>query len=156
MVILGIDPGTTRVGYGVIKKSGPTISYIDAGLLDIPKAAPKTTKLVILDREINDLLDRFSPARVGIERIFFSKNQKTALDVAEARGVIMTSIVKKSIPMLEFTPSSVKAALTGDGRASKTGVAKIVSYILKRDVGLIDDVTDALAIAIVTSNEPWN
>lgn len=152
MIILGIDPGTARIGYGVIKKEGKKLLYINSGLLTIPKTE-HATKLIIIEEELTKLIQKTSPARVGIEKLFFAKNRKTALEVAEARGIIIATISKQKLPIIELTPPEVKLAVTGNGTASKEAVAKMVSLILKLDISKkIDDVTDALGIAIAISN----
>lgn len=154
MVIVGIDPGSTRIGYGVLETRGGKLLYQQGGLLRIPKGA-KHERLLALERELTKLLLKARPDRAGVEKLFFTKNQKTALDVAEARGVILTAIAKQSIPVFEFTPSEVKRAVTGDGHASKEGVARVVRLVLDLPYKkTADDVTDALAIAIAASGVP--
>ncbi|MEK7629978.1 MAG: crossover junction endodeoxyribonuclease RuvC [Patescibacteria group bacterium] len=152
MIILGIDPGTSRIGYGVIEKSNGKLIYLDAGLINIP-STQKTEKLMALEKNLGDLIDKFKPDLIGVEKIFFSNNQKTAIAVAEARGVILNTIAKKSILLAEFTPPEVKKAVTDDGRASKQAVAKMVNLFLNLETRkILDDVTDALAIAIAASS----
>ncbi len=152
MVILGIDPGTTRIGYGAIQKDGATLIYITSGALIIK--GNTSEKLVSLEQTLSKLLKDIRPERVGVEKLFFSKNKKTALDVAQARGVIICSIARQAIPIIEVSPSEMKLAVTGDGRASKAGVAKMVRQFLNVPTEqMLDDVTDALGVAISISNQ---
>jgi crossover junction endodeoxyribonuclease RuvC len=152
MIILGIDPGSTRIGYGAIDKSGNKLKLVDAGLLKIPEAS-KSEQLLALEREFQKLTRRIRPERIGVEKLFFFKNQKTAIEVAQARGVIMNAIAKGKVIPLELTPSEIKMAVTGDGRASKQAVARMVGYFIDlKGKKFIDDVTDALAVAIAISN----
>ncbi|MCP6720104.1 MAG: crossover junction endodeoxyribonuclease RuvC [Patescibacteria group bacterium] len=152
MIILGIDPGSVRIGYGVIKKNHGKLTHLKSGLLKLPQT-DHANRLVAIEKDLNNLLQKFQPDRVGLEKLFFVKNQKTALGVSEARGVILNTLAKKSLPFFEITPSEVKLAVTGDGRASKKSVAKMVNYFLGLELGnvVIDDITDALAIAIAVS-----
>lgn len=152
MIILGIDPGTTRIGYGVIEKSGNNYEFIDAGLITT-KNKKQGSKLIEINKKIISLVNKFNPEKAGVEKLFFSKNKKTALNVSEARGVIIYSLTKKSIPITEVSPNKAKTSVTGNGNASKDAVAKMVGYILNIDTNkYIDDTTDALAIAIAASD----
>lgn len=153
MIILGIDPGSVRVGYGVLKKERGALRHVESGLLPI-HARDKASRLIELECALHAILARVKPDRVGIEKLYFSKNQKTALEVAQARGVILKTIAVSGIPFLEFTPGEIKLAVTGDGNATKRGVAAMVERFLHLSLkkGLADDVTDALAIAITASH----
>lgn len=155
MIILGIDPGSVRIGYGLLEARNGGIVHKASGLLTIPNGS-KTERLAAISKSTEQLLAEARPDRVGVEKLFFTKNQKTAFEVAEARGVIVTTIVKAATPIIEFTPSEVKLAVTGDGRASKEGVAKMVRLFLHLPKERVfDDVTDALAIAIAASGKRY-
>jgi len=152
MTILGIDPGSVRVGYGLVEKRAGVLVYRESGLLETP-GGTKAERLVGLERSLTALVLRVKPDRAGIERLFITKNQKTVMEVAEARGVIVAALTRQGIPLIELSPPEIKLAVTGDGRATKEAVARMVSRTLlslpreKR----IDDVTDALGIAIAVS-----
>ncbi|MEK7464358.1 MAG: crossover junction endodeoxyribonuclease RuvC [Patescibacteria group bacterium] len=153
MIIIGIDPGTTRIGYGVINKEGAKLTYVDSGLLDLPKGT-YNERLPGLEKCLRELVDKNKPERIGLERLFFVKNQKTGIRVAEARGVILNFFLTRGLPVFEVTPTEVKLSTTGDGRATKQAVMKMVGLFL--DLGLVkmvDDASDALAIAITISNK---
>lgn len=155
-ILLGLDPGTTRVGYGLIEKS-PThkLSLVACGLIRI-EGENASLRLLSLNRELEKILRTHQPKSVSVESLFFSKNKKTALSVAEARGAILLSIERFGIPILEFTPSSVKSVVAGDGRCSKKALAKIVALTLGvENIPGPDDVSDALAVAIRGSFEPF-
>lgn len=155
MIILGIDPGSVRIGYGVIKRNYGKLVHLESGLLKLPQT-DHANRLIALEKSLGVLLQRFQPDRIGLEKLFFAKNQKTALQVAEARGVILSTLAKQSLPLSEISPSEVKLAVTGDGRASKKSVAKMVNYFLGSDLkSVVDDVTDALAIAIAISGRQY-
>ncbi len=154
MIVLGIDPGSVRVGYGVIKKEGGNCKYIESGLLPIPSPRTKES-LLIADTSFNALLLRIKPDRIGIEKLFFTKNKKTGMTVAETRGVLLRSILARHIPFVEIAPSEMKGAITGNGNANKEAVAKMMRYMLhipSSTPKLIDDASDALALAITAAH----
>ncbi len=151
MKILGIDPGTSRIGYGLIETDG--MKLLDYGVIE---AKEKTIpgKISTLSKKMSALLADFKPDFAGIEKLYFAKNQKTALDVAQARGVIISLLLQQNIRMAEYSPNEVKAQVTGYGLADKKGVAKMVKAILKiSELPGYDDASDALAIAITTAND---
>lgn len=149
MRILGIDPGTTRAGYGFIHSQGNTIELIESGLLAVT-ARETAQRLVELAWSYRDLLKKTSPELVAFEKLFFAKNVKTGMDVAQARGVLLLITAEAGIPFLELSPSEIKLHIAGNGSADKQAVATMVKRItgLKTITGP-DDVTDAIAIAIV-------
>src|SRR3989344_4597129 len=150
MVILGIDPGTARVGYGVVEILGNKITHLDSGLIKVSSRGVEA--LSEIESGIKELVRRRKPERVGVEKLFFVKNQKTGIRVAEARGVILNAALKAGLGTVDAAPTEVKLALTGSGNASKEAVAKMVRYFVRLpDNEVVDDVTDALAIAIAAS-----
>ena len=153
MIILGIDPGSSRAGYGLIKKEKNRLRFLKAGLLKV-SAKDKNQRLVDLEKSFSDLLKKEKPDLAVLETIYFMKNLKTAVEVAQARGVLTLTIVKHKIPLLECSPLKIKQGVTGYGRADKKAVAKMVSKILKiNNPGWLDDVTDALAAAIIGAHQ---
>lgn len=148
MIILGIDPGSKRIGYGAIKKSGSALKLIEAGLIKTPK------NLTEIRLQINSLIKKFKPEILAVEKLYFAKNRKTGLEVAESRGVIVLSALENGLLLHEFTPNEIKAGVTGYGSADKKAVAKMVRLILgEPKLEVIDDVSDALAAAITASNK---
>lgn len=152
MTVLGIDPGTTRIGYGVIDITKGALAHRASGLLEIDSSLQGADRLCAIEEALEILITKTEPSVVGLERLFFSKNKKTALAVAEARGVLAATVAKHKLPLRELTPNEVKLAVAGNGNATKHAVAKMVSALLHTDLSaLVDDATDALAIAIAAS-----
>ena len=151
MTILGIDPGTARVGYGVVKKEGGKIMLVSAGLLRVKKKGPPA--LQEIGRGIEDLVEKFKPEKIAVEKLYFAKNQKTALSVAEARGVVLLTALKNNLKIYEYSPNEVKSSITGYGLADKKAVLKMVRLIRgEAELKVIDDASDALALAILASD----
>ncbi|MCL5733206.1 MAG: crossover junction endodeoxyribonuclease RuvC [Patescibacteria group bacterium] len=147
MIILGVDPGSKRVGYGLLEKTGAKLNLLDAGLLEINKPLP--LNLLEIESGLTGLIKKFRPERMAIEKLFFMNNQKTGIEVSQARGVILLSALKNKIKISEYAPNEVKLAVSGYGLADKKAVEKMVKLILnKPDLKLIDDAVDALALAI--------
>lgn len=148
MVILGIDPGTTSIGYALIETS-PSPRLKDAGLLRV-NSANQIDRLKEIHEGIVVLIRKYKPLVFAIERLFFTKNAKTALSVSEARGAILLTTALAGIPAFEYTPLEVKMAVTGNGKADKTQVQKIIQISLPetRVLKARDDVFDAIAIAL--------
>lgn len=152
MLILGIDPGLTRTGYGVVEKKGSKFVYKESGIFKVSGRRALPDRLAFLSGEVEALFQRVSPDRVGVEKIFFSKNVKTALDVAQARGAALSVVAGRGVSVFEIAPTSVKAAIAGDGHAEKAAVAKMLGLLLGiKTKGMLDDVTDALAVAVAVS-----
>ena len=151
MISIGIDPGTRRIGYGVVKSEGNTLTFIAAGILKIvgldDASALRETK-----EELDKLIKKHKPDVLGIEKLFFAKNQKTAIAVAQARGVIILATQEKKIPIKEYTPNEIKLGVSGYGFADKKAILKMVRLILRENtLKVIDDASDALAIAIMAA-----
>jgi crossover junction endodeoxyribonuclease RuvC len=149
MIALGIDPGTRRVGYGVIESNGNSAVFITAGILKI-KGLDNISALGEIKKETDKLIKKYKPDVLGVEKLFFAKNQKTAMAVAEARGAILLAAQEKKVFIKEYAPNEVKLGITGYGFADKKAVLKMVRLILgKHDLEIIDDASDALALAIM-------
>ena len=147
MVFLGLDPGTSRIGFGLVKKDGKKLYYIDSGILDVSGNFPE--RLVKIEESLCDLINKSKPSFAAIETLIFAKNRKTAIEVAEARGVLIAALCKNGIPFDEFSPSAVKLSISGDGSAAKESVAKMAWLSLGvTPISKVDDATDALALAI--------
>lgn len=153
MRIVGIDPGHARIGYGAIETFGNTFRRKEMGVWEITSRA-SSTRLRELETLLTGFLRHADPDRIGIERLFFTRNKTSGIAVAEARGVILLTAGKENVPLVELSPSEVKRAVTGDGSASKRAVAKMVRWILHLEGrGGLDDATDALAIAIAAAGK---
>jgi crossover junction endodeoxyribonuclease RuvC len=152
MRILGIDPGFAITGWGLIEKQGSVRAILSHGVITTPQDMDFEKRLVILNQEISTLLNTHKPHACAIEKLFFAKNTKTALDVAQARGVILVAIALKNIPLASYGPLTVKQTITGDGNADKKQMQAMVVKILKlTSIPKPDDVADAIAIALTHS-----
>ena len=153
MIILGIDPGTKRIGYGVISRTPAKLKLIKAGLLKI-KSRDDLGSIREIKKQVGAVIKKFKPEIVSIEKLYFVKNQKTGMRVAEARGVIISSAIESGLRVEEYGPNEVKASLTGYGFADKASVLKMVKLVLKEfDLDVLDDVSDALALAIIAGHK---
>ena len=151
MRIVGIDPGLARIGYALIVTEGNTLRCEHMGTWELSALLPRV-RLTKLESLLTSFLKDVGADRIGVERLFFSSNQRTVMAVSEARGVILLVAQKSGVPLVELTPNEVKRAVTGDGAASKPAVAKMARWILHlKDEGGPDDTTDALAIAIAAA-----
>ena len=152
MKILGVDPGSTRVGYGLIKKEKSELKFLGSGILKI-SSKDKNQRLVELEESFLELLKKEKPDWAVLERLYFMRNMKTAIEVSQSRGVLTLLIVKHKIPLLEFTPLEIKQGVSGYGMADKKSVAKAVMKILNiKKIHGGDDAADALAAAVVGSS----
>lgn len=150
MRVLGIDPGLTRCGLGVVDGKGSQIlSMVDVGVIRTTVDAPLEMRLLELETEISQWIIRVQPDVIAVERVFSQLNVKTAMATGQAAGVALLLAAKAGIPVVMHTPSEVKAAVSGSGRADKKQVAMMVQKILRLDsIPKPVDSTDALALAI--------
>ena len=149
MIILGIDPGYAIIGWGVIRYERGRFMPIDFGAITTPARMPFTRRLECIYDELSAVLEKYKPDAVAIEKLYFQNNQKTAIDVAQARWVTMLAIHKSGVPIYEYTPLQVKSAVTGFGQAQKPQVMEMTKRLLRlKAVPKPDDTADALAIAI--------
>lgn len=149
MKILGIDPGIGITGYGLIEADGDDIELIACGSIQTDKNKTCSKRLLEIYNDIKELCKRYKPDMASIEQLFFFKNQKTIIPVAQARGVILTALEEMGIEIGEYTPLVVKQVITGHGRATKEEVHQMVTrYIDINKNTKLDDTIDAIAIAI--------
>jgi crossover junction endodeoxyribonuclease RuvC len=152
-IILGIDPGFATTGYGLIVKDSGKIKLIDFGCIITPAKDDFIVRLKKIHEDLTKIIKKFRPEIMAVEELFFCKNVKTALDVGQARGVIILAAIENQLPLYEFTPLQVKQAITGYGRADKKQIQKMVKIILNlKEIPQPDDAADALAIAICGAN----
>ena len=150
MIILGIDPGLATLGYGVVEKGDRgTLTPLGYGVVTTPKELPLQKRLEVLEKGVNEVLEKYHPDEIAFEELFFTENITTGIAVAQARGVALLTCSKKCERIFEYTPMQVKQALTGYGRADKKQMQQVVASILKLDkIPRPDDAADALAIAL--------
>jgi len=152
MIILGIDPGTATTGFGAVKKEKDKLECLDYGIIQTSKNDSQQERLNTLYNQITKLITKHKPDVLAVEKLFFFKNLKTAMPVAEARGVILLAGAKKKISIKEITPLQVKMGICGYGRADKKQVQEMVKIILNLEkIPKPDDAADALGIAICCS-----
>lgn len=149
MKILGIDPGYAIVGYGAIYFKPIKFQPLCYGAIQTDANLPFYIRLEKIYDDMMELLEKVQPDAMAIEKLYFQNNQKTAIDVAQARGVILLSAQKKQVPIFEYTPLQVKTVVTGYGKAKKTQVMEMTKRLLALEqMPKLDDTADALAIAI--------
>lgn len=149
MLILGIDPGIGRCGWGVIKKEKSKVVALAFGCIETKPNEDPGKRLLILSNELSALIIKYKPQAVAVEQLFFNTNAKSAFVVGEARGVVLLAASKNRVPTFTYTPLQIKVALTGYGRAEKSQMGKMVKTLLSlTSVPKLDDTADALAVAI--------
>ena len=149
MVILGIDPGTASMGYGIVRYEKDRFEPLCYGVLRTSKSKETAQRLKTLFEGINLLISKFSPEQVAVEALFFNSNTTTAISVGQARGVAILAAGLNEIPVFEYTPLQVKQCVAGYGKADKKQIQFMVRALLSLNVTpKPDDAADALAIAI--------
>ncbi len=148
--ILGIDPGTATVGYGILDCVDKNqFQFIAAGVIHTPKTLCAGDRLKMIREDLGELITLYQPAILAVEAVFFFKNAKTVIPVAQARGVILECAASWAVPVAEYTPMQVKQTVTGFGRADKKEVQYTLARLLNHDdIIRPDDAADAVAIAI--------
>ena len=153
MIVLGIDPGTAALGYGIVERTGGRLRAVDHGCFVTSADLSLPARLLAIHGQVVELIELHRPDLVSVERLFFSKNVQTAFAVGQARGVVLLAAEQHGVPVSEATPSEVKSAITGDGRADKEQVGRMVQLVLGMDaVPTPDDAADALAVAVWAAN----
>ncbi|MCV9386803.1 crossover junction endodeoxyribonuclease RuvC [Reichenbachiella ulvae] len=148
-IILGIDPGTTVMGYGVIHIIGPKIKILQFGVIHLSKYKTHELKLKKIYERVSSIIEEFAPDDVALEAPFYGKNVQSMLKLGRAQGVAMSAALNRDIPITEYAPKKVKQSVTGNGNASKEQVAAMLKSILKfQDAPKLLDATDALAVAL--------
>ena len=153
MIILGIDPGTTRIGFGVVSEQSGKLSLIDYGVIEGKSKQKISVSILENCKQLSKIIKKYKPGLAGIEKIFFVKNIKTGIDVAQSRGAFILELAKAGIKICELGPSEIKSAVAGHGLADKKSVSKVTAMILGLKEGLkgYDDASDAVAIAVATA-----
>ena len=148
-VILGIDPGNARCGWGVVQEEGGELAMLACGCVETPKEEIAGNRLLSVYEQICTILKEYHPRALSMEKLFFSRNVTSAMAVAEARGVVPLAAAQAQVPVYEYTPSEIKETMTGNGQAKKKEVEAAVVYTLNLDKApKPDDTADAVAIAI--------
>lgn len=149
MRILGIDPGTGLLGFGVIQVDGSKIRMVDAGVIRTPVHEDDVVRLQTIYDELSDIIAETKPDAMSVEKLFFIRNVTTAMTVAQARGVVLLCGSQAGLKIAEYTPLQIKMAITGYGRADKKQIQEMVRiHLCLADVPKPDDCADALAAAL--------
>lgn len=150
MRVLGIDPGLATVGFGVLDTDGRGNAVaVSHGVILTPKTESIPVRLAMIEEDLKKLIAKYKPQEIALEELFFNDNQKTAINVAQARGVILLTCIKECGRLYEYTPLQIKQALTGYGRAEKRQIQKMVKTMLKlKAIPKPDDAADAVAVAL--------
>lgn len=150
MRILGVDPGIAILGWAIIEKNKTNLSLLACDAITTPSRDQEPTRLLTLYEEFSKILQTYSPDILSIEQLYFAANTKTALTVAQARGVVLLASAQHNLPIASYTPLEVKKIITGDGTADKQQIQWMIKTILPTATSLpkLDDITDAIAIAL--------
>lgn len=149
MRILGIDPGIGTTGWGLIEPGVDRCVLHAAGIIQTVPNSPVPGRLEVLHREVLALLERYQPAEVAVEELFFAKNVTTGIQVSHARGVILLAAAQRRVPVFEYTPPQVKQAIAGYGNAKKSQVADMLTHhVTGAKIPRQNDAADAIAIAV--------
>lgn len=152
MRVLGIDPGSRITGYGLVEKRGSQLIHLDNGCIFTDTADDFPGRLKLIFAGLSDVIDQFQPSAVAIEDLFFSVNVRSALKLGQARGAAITAAVTAGLPVFEYTPSQIKSAVVGEGRAAKEQVQKMLKALLALPEVAQADASDALAVAVCHIN----
>lgn len=149
MIILGIDPGVARVGWAIVETHSPNPIAKTYGCITTEKTETHSDRLVQIHKAVTLIVKKFHPDCMSVEDLFFSTNAKTAMSVGQSRGVILLAAAQSGVPVVSYSPMTVKRTICGDGRADKKQIEKMVINILKlKQAPKLDDTTDAIAIAM--------
>ena len=157
MRILGIDPGYGRMGYGIIEqlRNGQWVTLV-YGCLNTDAKKSFVERLIEIKEKVDALAKKYKPEIMGVEKLYFVKNAKTAMDVGQARGAILLSGIENKMQICEFTPLQIKQSITGYGKADKRQMQKMVAMILNlKEKIKSDDAADALGVALCASQSLW-
>jgi crossover junction endodeoxyribonuclease RuvC len=150
MIVIGIDPGLARMGYGVLEVTRGEVRAICYGCIETSgKDLRASERLLKIYTEVGILFEKYQPAHLSLEKLFFARNISSAMGVSEVRGVILLAAEQRNIPVAEYTPNQVKLAVTGSGRADKRQMQEMIKRLLRlTEIPTPDDAADALSIAL--------
>jgi crossover junction endodeoxyribonuclease RuvC len=147
--LLGLDPGSRRLGWGAIEVDGSRIVHLGHGTIVAPERHPLPERLVLLHDELEKVLGRVEPVSIGLEQVYTGRNPKSALTLGQARGVVMLCVGRRGLELAEYAPAEIKVAVTGNGRSAKSQIARMLERLLAVDLADAgEDSTDALAVAV--------
>jgi crossover junction endodeoxyribonuclease RuvC len=152
-IIVGIDPGSHRLGVGCVRKKGNSVTFLHAEVIQAPAKEKLYERLAVIRKKLITLLDELKPHEVALENIFTAKNVQSAFTIGIVRGVIFSICLERNVKIYEYAPTHVKSVVTGSGRADKEQVKKMVNLVLGTKIEMGLDATDAVAIAICHATE---
>lgn len=149
MLILGLDPGSLHTGYGLVDRRGTALAVRDWGRISVPRGDDLPHRLAEITASLDELLDRDTPDLVVLESPFHGRSSRSLIVLAQARGALLACLARRGLTVVEYSPAEVKSAVTGNGRADKQQVARMVRLVLRMEgEPLTEDASDALAVAI--------
>ena len=153
MIVLGIDPGTRRLGWGIVRKDGTRLVHVAHGVIVAGEERPLAERLVVIERELEAIVRLHAPERASVEALFFAKDAQAAAKLGHARGVALLVCARAGLAIAEYPPARVKRTVAGGGRAEKSQVALMVRALLRLVATPPADAADALAVAITALQE---
>ncbi|MCU0663827.1 MAG: crossover junction endodeoxyribonuclease RuvC [Myxococcota bacterium] len=154
MIVLGVDPGTIRTGWAVVRRDGSRLLRLGSGTLRTDEKSPMEQRLLTVAEGLEQVVTLYGPNQAAVEDIFFSHNARSALKLGQVRGAILVTMARRGLGVASYPPALVKRSIVGTGRADKNQVSRIVQAILSFSGPLTEDEGDALAIAICHLNAP--
>jgi crossover junction endodeoxyribonuclease RuvC len=148
VVVIGIDPGTLHLGWGVVRGEANRVQHLAHGVIDSDASQPLHQRLAVLDAGLREVIARYSPGVGSVESLFFYKDAMAAAKLGHARGVVLLALARANVSVFEYAPTRVKNTVTGSGRAQKGQVARMVKAFLALDEEPASDAADALALAL--------
>ena len=148
VVVLGVDPGSLKTGFGVISFSAGRSSYISSGVIKMPRGQELPERLSVIFSSLSEIIERYNPTQFAIESVFLSKSASSALKLGQARGAAIVAATQKELPVYEYEARKVKQSVVGNGAADKLQVQHMVKSLLKLDASPQEDAADALAVAL--------
>jgi crossover junction endodeoxyribonuclease RuvC len=148
VIVLGVDPGTRRLGWGVIAREGNRLRHLGHGVLALPADRPLAERLTLIEAGLSEVIERFRPEASSVETLFFHKDAQAAAKLGHARGVVLLCCARSGVDVAEYAPARVKRTVAGHGAADKRQVALLVRAMLSLDAPPPSDAADALALAL--------
>lgn len=148
MIVLGVDPGTRRLGWGVVVREGNRLRHLGHGVLALPAERPLAERLTLIESGLSEVISRFRPEASSVETLFFHKDAQAAAKLGHARGVVLLCCARSGVDVAEYAPARVKRTVAGHGAADKRQVALLVRAMLSLDAPPPSDAADALALAL--------
>jgi crossover junction endodeoxyribonuclease RuvC len=148
MIVIGIDPGTLHLGWGVLRGEGNRVTHLGHGVIDAPASQPLAERLVHIDRSLEKILTSYRPSVGSVESLFFYKDAQSAAKLGHARGVVLLNLARAGMQVAEYPPARVKSTVVGHGRAAKGQVVRMMRTLLALDADPREDAADALALAL--------